>query len=229
MTTRSLTLEELLGPLNDVERKNAPSALYVAGDVSILEHGARVSIVGTRKPTKEGAAQAHHLASTLASRGVVVVSGLAEGIDTAAHQGALGAAGRTIAVIGTPLSIAYPKSNSALQVQLSSEQLVISQFPEGRPTRPSDFPMRNRTMALLSDVTVIVEAGDGSGTLHQGWEALRLGRPLFIPEEAVRNGSLTWPKEFLKYGAIPFAPDQLGVIFEYLPESRGATTSAPSF
>lgn len=229
MNARSLTPEELLGPLNDVERKNAPNVLFAAGDITILERGARVSIVGTRKPSSEGAALARTFASSLASKGVVVVSGLAEGVDTAAHEGALAVAGRTIAVIGTPLDVAYPKLNAALQVRLASEQLVLSQFPQGRPTRPSDFPMRNRTMALLSDATVIIEAGDGSGTLHQGWEALRLGRPLFLPETAVQHGSLIWPKEFLKYGAIPIAPDQLSVIFEYLPESRGAVATAPSF
>lgn len=229
MNERSYPPEELLGPLNEVERKNAPQALFAAGDVSLLERGARVSVVGTRKPSKEGMAQAKVIAETLATRGVVVVSGLAEGIDTVAHEAALAVGGRSIAVIGTPLDVTYPKQNAALQARLASEHLVITQFPSGRPTRPSDFPMRNRTMALVSDATVIVEAGDGSGTLHQGWEALRLGRALFIPEMAVADASLAWPMEFVKYGAIPIAPDQLGVIFEYIPESRSAAASAPSF
>jgi len=227
MTVRTFIPEELLGPLNEVERKNAPSVLYAAGDVGILERGARVSIVGTRRASKEGSIQASKIASTLASKGVVVVSGLAEGIDTAAHEATLAVGGRTVAVIGTPLNTCYPKKNAALQARLASEHLVITQFPPGRPTSPSDFPMRNRTMALLSDATMIIEAGDGSGTLHQGWEALRLGRPLFLPAQACESGALSWPKEFLKYGAIPFAPDQLDMVLEYLPESRGA--ASPSF
>jgi len=224
-----LTPEELLGPLNEVEMKNAPARLFVAGDLTILEHGARVSIVGTRKPSSEGASQAVQLAAMLASKGVVVVSGLAEGIDTSAHKGSLGAGGRTVAIIGTPLDVSYPKQNAPLQERLTSEQLVISQFPQGRPTRPSDFPMRNRTMALLSDATVIIEAGDGSGTLHQGWEALRLGRPLFILDSAAQNDDLEWPKQFLRYGAIPLSVDQPDLILEFVPESRGAAASAPSF
>lgn len=229
MKIDELTPEDLLGPLNEVERKNAPSKLFAAGDISILQRGARVSIVGTRKPSPTGSSQARRLASRLASEGIVVVSGLAEGIDTSAHEASIEAGGRTVAVIGTPLDVYYPKKNASLQLRLASEQLVITQFPLGRPTRPSDFPMRNRTMALLSDATVIIEAGDGSGTLHQGWEALRLGRPLFILDTAAQNKELEWPKEFLRYGAMPFAVDQPDLIFEFVPESRGAVASTPSF
>ena len=80
--------------------------------------------------------------------------------------------------------------------------LAISQFPIGYPTRPRDFVIRNRTMALISDASIIVEAGDSSGSLHQGWEALRLGRPLFIWKAIVNNPSLKWPKKMIEYGAL---------------------------
>jgi DNA processing protein len=92
------------------------------------------------------------------------VCGLAEGIDAAAHTTAVDAGGRTIAVIGTPLSATYPAKHRELQRLLMSEHLVVSQFPTANPTERRNFPLRNRTMALSSDASVIVEASDGSGT-----------------------------------------------------------------
>jgi DNA processing protein len=221
VTIREFAPEDLLGPLNEVEQKNAPRRLFVAGDVSILQRGARVSIVGTRKATPEGADQAKRLAHALASEGVVVVSGLAEGIDTAAHEGALEAAGRTIGIIGTPLDVAYPRKNKPLQDRLSVEHLVISQFPTGSPTGRGNFPMRNRTMALIADATVIVEAGEGSGTLHQGWEALRLGRPLFLLDAVLADPSLEWPGKMMGYGAEVLSLDKWRSMFDFLPAREG--------
>ena len=141
------------------------------------------------------------LVSALAERDVVIVSGLAAGIDTAAHEETLKRGGRTIAVLGTPLNEAHPPANAPLQQRLMEQQLVVTQFPFGHPTLRSNFPRRNRTMALLCDASVIVEAGESSGTLSQGWEALRLNRPLFILKSVFENAALTWPGELLKYGA----------------------------
>jgi DNA processing protein len=99
------------------------------------------------------------------------------------------------------------------------EQLVLSQFPHGYHVQPKNFPIRNRTMALISHATIIVEAAEKSGSLHQGWEALRLGRPLFMLDETIRDESLTWPREFQKYGAQVMAPTQTEeLFFDYLPE-----------
>ncbi|MCA1734374.1 MAG: DNA-protecting protein DprA, partial [Acidobacteria bacterium] len=92
-------------------------------------------------------------------------------------------------------------SNARLQTELMERHLVISQFPSGHPTLRSNFPRRNRTMALLCHASVIVEAGESSGTLSQGWEALRLNRPLFILRSVFENPSLTWPAEMRRYGA----------------------------
>jgi len=147
----------------------------------------------------------------------VVVSGLAEGIDTAAHTSALEAGGETIAVIGTPLDKYYPAGNKDLQVRLAQEQLVVSQSPIGTPTTRKSFPIRNRTMALLSDATVIVEAGEKSGTLHQGWEALRLGRTLFLMESVANDPTLSWPREMIKYGALVLTRDNLSEELADLP------------
>lgn len=217
-STRHYALEELLGPLNEVEKKNAPAELFVAGDVNLLRAGRRVSVVGSRSASSEGLSRARRLARMLVERGVVVVSGLAEGVDTAAHTTALEAGGRTIAVLGTPLDKAYPAKNRALQERIMREHLAVSQFASGSSGGRHCFPMRNRTMALLSDATVIVEAGEGSGTIHQGWEALRLGRPLFLLESTVKTEGLEWPAELLAYGAEVLSEKTVEFFFEMLPE-----------
>lgn len=226
MTTYEMTPEEVLGPLNEVERKNSPNKLYLAGDRTLLRRGPRVSVVGTRKPSAEAAARARVLVGALVGRGMTVVSGLAEGIDTEAHEAALADGGCTIAVIGTSLDEAYPARNRALQERLEKDQLVVSQFAPGTPLQKKNFPMRNRTMALLSDATVIVEAGDKNGTLHQGWEALRLGRLLFLMESVAMDPTLTWPKEMIRYGAQVLSRENLDVVLEEMPElSRGEAPS----
>ena len=97
------------------------------------------------------------------------------------------------------------------------EHLVVSQFALGKPVQRKNFPMRNRTMALLSDATVIVEAGEKSGTLHQGWEALRLGRLLFILESVASDPSLTWPTQMIGYGAQVLSRENLAFFLEDIP------------
>jgi DNA processing protein len=195
------TLRELLGPLNEVELKHAPERLFAAGDTGLLRGGARVAVIGARRPSPEGLRRARKLAAELARDGVIVVSGLAEGIDTAAHSGALAAGGRTIAVLGTPLDVAYPQKNRALQQRIMAEHLAISPFAPGAPVLRANFPYRNRVMALISDATVIVEAGDTSGALSQGWEAIRLGRLVFVLKSVTTVPGLTWPEKMIRYGA----------------------------
>jgi DNA processing protein len=192
---------ELLGPLNEVERQHAPERLFAAGDTRLLRAGARVSIIGARRASPEGLRRARKLAAQLVKEGVIVVSGLAEGIDTAAHEAALAAGGRTIAVIGTSLDRTYPQKNRALQERIMAEHLALSPFAPGSPVGRANFPQRNRLMALISDATVIVEANDASGALSQGWEAIRLGRLLFILKSITTAPQLTWPKKMLDYGA----------------------------
>jgi DNA processing protein len=198
---RQITPEGLLGhALNDIEAKYAPKILFVSGSIDIPLPGPRVSIVGTRQASSQGLETARRLASELGRQGIVIVSGLARGIDTAAHTAAIESRGKTIAVLGTPLDRCYPPENCELQKIMMREQMVISQYPSGHITKPRDFVLRNRTMALVSDASIIVEAGESSGALSQGWETLRLGRPLFISKEIFAK-SLSWPKEMIKYGA----------------------------
>lgn len=211
--------EDLLGPLNEVERKNAPAKLFLAGDPSLFAAGPRVSVVGSRKATELGKNRAAKLTRALVQRGAVVVSGLAEGIDTVAHTTAIKHGGRTVAVLGTPLDTYFPAENRTLQELIMREHLAVSQFATKGGSK--NFPMRNRTMALLSDVTVIVEAGEKSGTLHQGWEALRLGRLLFMLE-SLASQRFEWTEELRKYGAQVLSDENFESFLQAIPErSRG--------
>ncbi|MDH3617564.1 MAG: DNA-protecting protein DprA [Nitrosopumilus sp.] len=200
---KSISVEELLGrPLNDVEKKIKVDTLFVEGSLKIPLPCPKVSIIGSRKASPQGIENAQRIAKTLIENQVIIVSGLAEGIDTAGHKTAIRMNGKTIAVLGTPLNKTFPAKNFELQQEIMKNHLAVSQFPVGYPTRPKDFVIRNRTMALISDASVIVEAGKSSGSLHQGWETLRLGRPLFIWESVVNNKELDWPKEMMEYGAM---------------------------
>jgi DNA processing protein len=217
MTSQTSASHDLLGPLNEVERKHAPEVLLTAGDTRLLEEGARVSIVGCPEASAEGIRRASQFATLLAERSIVLVSGLAEGIDTAAHTAAITGGGRTIAVIATPLDQVYPKQNAALQHRIAQGHLLISQFPPGSPFRRRNFLLRSRTMALISDATVIIEAREVSESVQQGWEALRLGRPLFIEESVADDPSRTWPGAMLGYGARILSDETLDEFFDSLP------------
>lgn len=191
---------ELVGPLNDVEQKYAPPALWTKGDVGLLQKHPRVAVVGTRHPSVDGERRARKLVKALVESGAVVISGLAQGIDTIAHTQAIASRGRTIAVIGTPLDDVFPKANAALQAEIAAHHLVVTEFAPGSTVAKGNFPRRNRTMALIADASVIVEAGEGSGTLSQGWEALRLGRPLFLLK-SLADSDLKWPQQLIEHGA----------------------------
>ncbi|MDH5431107.1 MAG: DNA-protecting protein DprA [Nitrosopumilus sp.] len=212
----SIQLENLLGrPLNDIESKFKPKIIFYEGSMEIPVPCPRVSIIGSRDASAKGLSEAKEISKILIENGVVIVSGLAKGIDTVGHKTAIEYGGKTIAVIGTPLNKVYPKENFELQEEIMKNHLVISQYPVGHPTTPKDFVLRNRTMALISDATVIVEAGESSGSLHQGWETLRIGRPLFICKDVVENDKLEWPEKMIQYGAMKL--DESTDILENLP------------
>lgn len=172
--------------------------IWIAGDSSIVKLPS-VAIVGSRAVSAEGAARARRLAKELAAAGVIVVSGLAKGVDTEALNAAIEAGGKTVGVIGTPIDRAYPAENKRLQERLYREHLLVSQFAPGKTVYPSNFPERNKLMAAISDATAIIEATDESGSLHQAVECTRLNRWLFIAKSLVENPALTWPKNFLHY------------------------------
>jgi DNA processing protein len=219
-----MTPAELFGSLTDVEKKNAPRKLYLAGDTSLLQSGTRIAVIGTRHGTRDGWSRATALTRALVERAMTIVSGLAAGIDTAAHTAAIAAGGRTIAVIGTPLDEAHPPENAPLQATIAARHLVVSQFPPGSRTTAHNFPMRNRTMALVSDATVIVEANAASGALYQGWEALRLGRPLFLLECVMDDSALTWPRQMLAHGAAVLTRSNLDAQLAEIPALASRST-----
>lgn len=203
--------------LTDAEKKFLPEKLFFGGNENLLYEKRRVSVVGSRAATKEGLQRARIISSTLVKHDIIVVSGLAKGIDTIAHQTAINSGGQTIAVLGTPLNVAYPKENANLLEMIRKEHLAVSQFPEGYPTQPKNFPIRNRTMALISDATIIIEASEKSGTRHQGWEALRLGREVYILENVIQEKEISWAKEMLDYGAQVLSRDNVDEIFTDIP------------
>lgn len=210
-----LTPQDLLGPLNDVEQKYAPKMLYIAGDRGLIKAAPRVAVIGSRKASSEGRQRAAAISKALVSEGITIVSGLAEGIDTAAHESAIRSNGRTIAVLGTPLDKVFPAKNRALQDEIMRLHLAISQYPSGASIQSKFFVLRNRTMALISHASIIVEAGESSGSLSQGWETLRLGRTLFLDESLAANPRLTWAKELIEYGARVLS--QVEDVLEVLP------------
>lgn len=212
-----MTYEEYHSKLSDQERKNAPKELYYEGDFSLLTTGKKISVVGSRKVSKDGLRRTEIVTKKLVEMGVIVVSGLAAGVDTSAHETAIKHGGRTIAVLGTPIDKCYPASNRDLLNEIKANHLAISQFPKGQRVYPSNFPTRNKTMALISDATIIIEATENSGTRHQGWEALRLGRQVYILENVWANPYITWTKKMEQYGAEVLTRDNMENLIEEVP------------
>lgn len=180
--------------------------LYYQGWWDLVDRPS-VAVVGTRKPTRDGKSRARRIARLLVADGFTIVSGLASGIDTVAHTSAMEFGGYTIAVLGTPLTEVYPAANRDLQRRIADEHLVISQVPiirysSGNPrSNRMFFPERNVTMSALTRATVIVEAGETSGTLIQARHALKQGRQLLILESCFNRG-LSWPEKLAAKGAI---------------------------
>lgn len=186
--------------------------LYFQGWWELVNSPKSVAVVGTRKPSADGVARTRRLVAALLQDDFTIVSGLAAGVDTEAHITAIAEGGRTIAVLGTPLSKAYPASNAKLQHEIAKNHLLISQVPVKRygnqpnPTANNFFfPERNVTMSALTDATIIIEAGETSGTLVQARHALKQGRKLFILDSNFRNAQLKWPHTFKERGAIRVA------------------------
>ncbi len=157
----------------------APAQLFVRGALP-HEHIPAIAIVGTRKATREGREMARMLARTLAGHGIVIVSGLALGIDAAAHEGALDAHGKTVAVLGCGIDTIYPPSHESLGRRIEERGALVSEYPPGTPAYPNQFLERNRIISGLSDGVVIVEAPIASGALATARHAADQGREVFV-------------------------------------------------
>jgi DNA processing protein len=197
----AMRYRDWINELSEAERKFAPAELYLAGDQSLLWEGRRVSVVGTRNPSVDGVRRAKSVVQTLVDQKITVCSGLALGIDTVAHKAALACGGRTIAVLPTPLENVSPKQNQSLFEEIVENHLAVSEFRVDSLVNKGNFVRRNRTMALLSDATIIVEASESSGTQSQAWEAIRLNRRLFLLESLVQNANIEWVQKVMDYGA----------------------------
>jgi len=169
-----------------------PPVLFMRGSADERD-ATSVAVVGTRQPTPRGIDQARELATGLAASGIPVISGLAAGIDTAAHTAALGAGGRTVAVIGTGIDRAYPAQNAGLQEDIAAKGLVISQFLPGSPPTKASFPMRNAVMSGYALATVVVEAANRSGARIQARLALQHGRHVFLMRSLLEHD---WAREY---------------------------------
>lgn len=178
-----------------------PLALHVRGDRSLLARHA-IAIVGSRRASPYAVNAAKHLAAPLASEAMlVIVSGLARGVDTAAHEAALDAGGGTIAVLGTGIDVVYPKSNRALFRRIEKEGLIVSEFPPGTPPLSQNFPIRNRIISGLSLGTVIVEATGRSGSLITARTAAEQGREVFAVPGSIFSAGTEGTHRLIQYGA----------------------------
>lgn len=165
------------------EIPDPPAVLYYRGNAALLDSEGQtsaVAIVGTRDPSEYAKRWTHRLASLLAKQGIVVVSGMAEGIDTQAHLGCLEANGPTIAIVGTGTDIAYPPRNEILHRQLLARGLVVSEYPAGTAPQRAHFPRRNRLIAALSRATLVMEAPQRSGALITAYLANDYGREVYV-------------------------------------------------
>lgn len=177
-----------------------PVLLYVRGDTQILNLPA-ISIVGTRKPTLYGTQMAERLGRELAARGLVVISGMARGIDAIGHQGALAANGRAIGVLGTGINVCYPKENKKLYEKVLERGAILSEFPLGTHPAPENFPIRNRIVAGMPLGALIVEGAQYSGSLITARLAMEFGREVFgVPGNVTQPVSFA-PNQLIKQGA----------------------------
>jgi len=196
-----LTLADAGYPQSLLEIADPPPVLYVKGDPALLARPA-LAMVGARAPTAQGEANAKAFADSLSAAGLVIVSGLAQGIDAAAHRGALAAeGGGTIAVIGTGIDRVYPASNAALAHEIAARGVILSEFPLGTPPARWNFPRRNRLIAGLSLGVLVVEATLESGSLITARLAAEAGREVFAIPGSIHSPQARGCHRLIREGA----------------------------
>lgn len=198
---RIISLSDPEYPSRLEEIYDPPVILYVKGSVELLSQPG-IAVVGTRHPTPYGSGMAERLAIDLASRGLVIISGMARGIDTASHRGAIAAKGKTVAVLGTGIDVMYPKENTRLAEQfLALGGAVVSEFPLGTSPVPQNFPIRNRIISGMSVGVLVVEAAEYSGTRITSRCALEQNRDVYAVPGNVTNKNSWGPNTLIKQGA----------------------------
>lgn len=212
------------------ELEQAPPVLYVRGEL-IPEDEWAVAVVGTRRVTAYGRQVAEDIAGTLARNGITVISGLARGVDSIAHQAALSTGGRTVAVLGSGLDRIYPPENRQLSEQIASSGALISDYPPGTPPEASNFPPRNRLISGLSLAVVIVEAGQTSGALITAAFAADQGREVFAVPGAITAPGSKGTNRLIQDGAQPLLnPEEILEALELtmVAEQRTARVALPA-
>ena len=196
-----LTPEDEYYPGRLLEIYDQPPVLWVRGRPELLNRPG-IAVVGTRHPTPYGAGMAEMLSRDLALRGLAILSGMARGVDTAAHKGALAAGGPTVAVWGTGVDVIYPKENKRLAEDIvAAGGAILSEFPLGTFPAPQNFPIRNRTLSGMSVGVVVVEAAEYSGTRITARCALEQGRDVYAVPGNVTNKNAWGPNTLIKQGA----------------------------
>lgn len=196
-----ISLDDPSYPQRLKEIYDPPLILYVRGNVEVLNKPG-IAMVGTRHPTPYGSGMAERLACDLAAQGLVIISGMARGVDTASHRGAISAKGKTLAVLGTGIDEIYPKENSRLPEQiLALGGALISEFPLGTSPQPQNFPIRNRIISGMSFGVLVVEAAEYSGTRITARCALEQDRDVFAVPGNVTNKNSWGPNTLIKQGA----------------------------
>jgi DNA processing protein len=196
-----LSLEDRCYPPRLKEIYDPPLVLYVRGNPEVLTQPG-IAMVGTRHPTPYGSGMAERLACDLAAQGLVIISGMARGVDTASHRGAISAKGKTVAVFGTGVDVIYPKENSRLSEQiLALGGALISEFRLGTFAAPQNFPIRNRILSGMSVGVLVVEAAEYSGTRITARCALEQNRDVFAVPGNVTNKNSWGPNTLIKQGA----------------------------
>ncbi len=202
-------------PVSLKEIPDPPPALYVRGNAAVLDRPA-IAVVGSRLFSVYGQNVARSLAEDLAKSGLVVVSGLARGIDSAAHRGSLSAPGRAAAVLGTGIDLCYPRENEELAAQIVERGgVLVTEYPPGVGPRPRNFPVRNRIISGLALGVLIVEATGRSGSLITARLALETGKEVFAVPHNITNGTGIGPNTLIQKGAK--LVQRVGDILEELP------------
>jgi DNA processing protein len=195
-----------------------PVLLFARGRVDLLQT-IGIGIVGTRRPTPYGLAAAERLSADLARAGLTIVSGMARGIDAAAHKGAISAEGDTVAVLGCGVDVVYPAENRRLAADLSVKQLVISEFPMGATAFPQNFPIRNRIISGMSHGVLVVEGAQYSGSAITAKLAMDQSREVFAVPGNITSKASWGPNLLIKQGA-KLVQDWNDVVLELSPEVR---------
>lgn len=194
---------------------NPPALLYMKGELPPIDDEVVIAVVGTRRATAKGVEASASLAARLARAGVLIVSGGAEGIDGAAHRGALAVGAPTVAVLGGGLDASYPRANAELRKEIAGHGCLLSEYPPGASTLPGNYPVRNRIISALSLGTVVIEAGERSGALLTAGHALEQGKDIFVLPGEDDAANYAGSNQLIQDGAKPLL-SAMDVLEEYV-------------